>query len=85
MQLESVMDGNRGMSVSGGVYDNTKNLSISLLYPCDQLALMIGLAKVKRQIELRRFVLAEVLYIAQGLMAVDLGLSHAQHVEVGAI
>ena len=75
----------RGVGEAGGVDDDAVGVVARLVDPLDELALVVALAELDRDVELGRALLARDLDVAERLATVDLRLAHAEHVEVGPV
>jgi len=84
-RLERVEDGDRGVRVGAGIEDDAIGILACLLDPVDQLALVVGLAEIDRQAQLRRLLQARLFDIGQGLAPVGRGLADTEKVQVRPI
>ena len=83
--FERVEDGDAGVRICGGVYDDAVYSPVSALYRVDYGALVVGLEKLTLDAELGT-ARADVLYeVGVCASAVDLRLAYAEKVEVGAV
>ena len=84
------MQGHAGMGIGAGVEHHTGQRARRIHAPryvqrVDQLALVVALAKIQSKAIGRTGALAQGLHIGQGLAAIDLRLTRAQQVQVGAV
>ena len=82
---ERVEHGDRGMGQRAGIQNDAVGRFTRLLDPVDQLAFVIGLAKIDLQVERGRAREAARFDIGQGVMAVDRRLAHPEQVQIGAV
>jgi hypothetical protein len=73
------------VAVAGRVDDDAGHLAARLLDPVDQLALMVGLAKLQPEAQLAGAPSAGFLDIRQAGAAVDLRLAGAEQVQIGSV
>ena len=74
------------MRVGGGVDDNAVELAIGGLDHVDEVPLVVGLeAAALREARLAGGRAAKAHEVGIGLATVDLGLAHAEHVDVGTV
>ena len=83
--LERVVDGDRGMGQRAGVEDDAVGRLARLLDPVDELAFVVGLAEIDRQVERLRARQAALLDIGQRVIAIGRRLAHAEQVQIGSV
>ena len=82
--FQRVQQGHRSMAIGAGINNNRSCFSARLMHPFQQGAFMIGLAEIDFAISRSRRP-AFCLYICQRFRTVDLRLTLAQQVQIGAV
>ena len=83
---QGIVQRDRGVRVAAGVDDNAgRLLRMGLVDEIDQFALVVGLAAIGLQAELRRRLRAQPFDIGERRVAVRLRLPRPQHVEVRSV
>ncbi len=83
--VQRVEDRHRGMGQRAGVDDDAVGRLARLMDPIDELAFVVGLAEIDRQIERRGARQAALLDIGQRIIAIGRRLAHPKQVQIGAI
>src|SRR5688572_10833693 len=84
-KLEGVQNGHGGVGITPGIDNDSGRLATGFLNPGDQLALMVGLTEIDAETHFTRRLFAQVTYVIERVVAVDVRLPHAQHVQVRAV
>src|SRR5665213_729891 len=82
---QRVENGNGGMCIAAGIDDDTVGRFARLLDPIDELPLVVRLAEVDGEAERGGALEAGFLDIGEGLVAIGLGLPHAEEIEIGPV
>ena len=83
--LERVENGDRGVGIGAGIYDEAGDGRTRLVNPVDELVLSIALAPVEREVELAGDGAATRLDIRERRPALDLRLPQSQQIEIGTV
>ncbi len=88
--LDGIHQRNAGVRIGTGVQNHPGQCALGVqatgfVNPVQQLPLMVALVKAQRQAVARAGHLAQLLHIGQGVRPIDLRLTRAQQVEIGAI
>ncbi len=78
--VQRVEDRHRGVGQRAGVQDDAVSRLARLVNPVDELALVVGLAEIDRQIERRSPRQATLLEIGQGVVAIGRRLAHSEQI-----
>ena len=83
--LERIEDRNRGVCISCRIDNDASSYSDGLLDPVDELTFVVGLAEADFETHAFRPLLTGCLDLAERRRAIDLRLTRAEKVQVGAV
>ena len=79
---QRIHDGDRGVGVGRRIDNDTQRIAPGLLDPSDDFTLVVALAEIQGESELRGTFPARCLDFGQGLATVNLGFTAPQHVQI---